>query len=584
MELSWTRSADTVPDPHAETVDRVQLPDMAARERFPEMAAPGYSVHILDILGNVVWANARADDAFLPGGIATVGWKWERAWPATRRLAVRDALDRARSCGTAQFAFEASNEQGRGGLWTVNLSRLPLSAAPGDYLIVIARPAEITSGGSAGLPRPPGIDALTGLPTTGCFNRELARRIAERRQNRTRFALAIIDIDGFKRLNHRIGSEPCDVMLTAFASGVAQQGHEGFYLARTGGDEFSLVVDASDGAAAAQERVATMIQRGVSPISGLDQTSDFSASVGISMFPGDARDAQELTRFAHTALRAAKAEARGSCVRFDGSMRQELQRQSSMLEMARLAIAGDRLQPYYQPKVDLRSGVVVGLEALLRWKSTDGVVHFPGSIAAAFDEPEIARSISDLMLRKVVADVSAWHRAGSALPVAINASPADFRDTGFAERLLQQVDRAGLPTRLFELEVTEGVFLGAGASDVGTALRRLSAAGIRIALDDFGTGYASLSHLKQHPVDAIKIDRSFVSNVATDAEDRAIVGAMVSLSHNLAIEVVAEGIETAGQAALLREMGCQIGQGYLFGRAVPGFEVPTLLRRHLIPA
>lgn len=188
------------------------------------------------------------------------------------------------------------------------------------------------------------------------------------------------------------------------------------------------------------------------------------------------------------------------------------------------------------------------------------------------------------MLRKVIADVSAWHRAGSALPVAFNACSADFRDTGFAERFLRQVDRAGLPARLFELEVTEGVFLGVGASDVGAALRRLSAAGIRIALDFFGTGYASLSHLKQHPVDVIKIDRSFVSNVATDPDDRAIVGAMVSLSHNLAIEVVAEGIETASQATLLRNMGCQIGQGFLFDRAVPGVDVPNLPRSHPIAA
>lgn len=377
-----------MPDPHAETVDRVQLPQMAARERGPRMTAPGYSVHILDILGNVVWANARADDAFFPGGIATVGWKWERAWPATRGLAVRDALDRARSCGTAQFAFEASNEQGRGGSWTVNLSRIPLQAPPGDYLIAIARQAETSAAGSGGLRRAPGIDALTGLPTTGCFNRELARRIAERRHDGIQFALAIIDIDDFKRLNHRIGSEPCDAILAAFADRIAQLGDEGCYLARSGGDEFSLLVDASEGPAAAQEHITALIQHGMRPISGLEHAWDFSASVGISVFPDDAADAQDLTRFAHTALRAAKAVARGRCVRFDGNMRQELQRQSSMLEMARVAIAGDRLQPFYQPKVDLKSGVVVGLEALLRWKSADGVVHFPAALLRRSTNPK----------------------------------------------------------------------------------------------------------------------------------------------------------------------------------------------------
>ncbi len=253
-----------------------------------------------------------------------------------------------------------------------------------------------------------------------------------------------------------------------------------------------------------------------------------------------------------------------------------------MMEVAKVAIASDWIKPFYQPKVDLQSGCVVGLEALLRWQKPGAAVELPGSILAAFDDPELATCISETMQNKVLNDIAAWRRAGSALPVAINASAADFRDPDFAGKFLKKLYEVDIPTHLLELEVTEGVFLGLGAADVEEALRELHTAGVRISLDDFGTGFASLSHLKVYPVDVLKIDRSFVNNLPDSPEDRAIVSAMIGLGHNLAIEVVAEGIEAMQQATLLRDMGCHTGQGFLFSRAVPSALVPHLSRQHIM--
>jgi diguanylate cyclase (GGDEF)-like protein len=539
-------------------------------------------VHVLTTDGVSVWANASARRCSGGWSAALPGWRWDESWPEEDRgkalAAIRSALKR----GHARFAAYTVSESGERRRWDVALTRTSSRADdPTELVIAVAR--EALSGAEAhDFQVMQDVDDLTGLPNRLWFQRELKRRVGGANGSGEQFGLILMDVDSFKQLNSRLGPQAADALLAQFAHELSRAVGEGCFLARSGGDEFALIVPAGGDPAQIRSRFARLIRDCADQVSTGDQFAAFSVSAGISAFPADAACDGELLQNSHTALRAAKAGGRGRCVSFDGRMRQQLQRQSSMLDVARTAIAGDWMRPYYQPKIDLRTGAIVGLEALLRWESADGVVHLPATISAAFDDPEIAASISDLMLEKVIADLTLWKRRGAALPVAINASGADFRDSNFAEKFLARLQEAELPASLIELEVTEGVFLGAGADDVGAALRRLSAAGIRIALDDFGTGYASLTHLKQHPVDVIKIDRSFVSNLATSPDDRAIVGAMVSLSRNLAIEVVAEGIETDAQMALLRELGCHTGQGFLFSHALPGWKVPALVSQHLI--
>jgi EAL domain-containing protein (putative c-di-GMP-specific phosphodiesterase class I) len=241
----------------------------------------------------------------------------------------------------------------------------------------------------------------------------------------------------------------------------------------------------------------------------------------------------------------------------------------AMLRLADAALRDDRIVPHYQPKVDLRDGRLVGLEALLRWHGHDGSIHLPDEIEGAFGDPVLGPRLSERMTTRIIADVSSWRAAGLPCNVAINCASVDVLDEAFADRLLRRLRQVGLPPSSIELEITEDVLLTASPARVEGNLQRLSAAGARIALDDFGTGFASLTHLKRFPVNTIKIDRSFVCNVLDDRGDRAIVAALANLATSLEIEIVAEGVEHPAQADALRAMGCGVGQGFLFGKAEP---------------
>jgi len=265
---------------------------------------------------------------------------------------------------------------------------------------------------------------------------------------------------------------------------------------------------------------------------------------------------------------------------FEPRMREEVQRRSAMVQLARDAIEDDRIIPYYQPKLDLATRSLVGFEALLRWRMPNGRIATPTSIEAAFDDLNVAARLSDRMIDRIVADMRGWLDRGVQFnSVAVNASAAEFRRDDFGERVLDQLRRAGIPTSCFQLEVAETVFLGRGAEYVHRALALLNMRGVVIALDDFGTGYASLRHLKQFPVDKIKIDKGFVRDMAVDPGDEAIISAVVKLGFSLGIKVVAEGIETEEQETRLLELGCEFGQGFLFSRAVPASRVPGLVQK-----
>jgi EAL domain-containing protein (putative c-di-GMP-specific phosphodiesterase class I) len=263
---------------------------------------------------------------------------------------------------------------------------------------------------------------------------------------------------------------------------------------------------------------------------------------------------------------------------FRSDMQLDMQKRQIMLSRARRALDHDLITPFYQPQIDLASGRIAGFEALLRWREKGGRVQFPATIAAAFEDLDLAAAISDSMIERVLIDARAWLDAGIDFGhVAVNASAAEFRRGRFAEQLLERLDQAGVPTRYFQLEVTETVFLGRGAECVDHALKKLSAAGVKITLDEFGTGYASLSHLKQFPVDVIKIDQSFVRVLETDVDAKAIIRAVIHLGQSLNIEVVAEGVETDAQQDFLVSQGCDQGQGFLYSKAVPAPKVQKFL-------
>ena len=409
-------------------------------------------------------------------------------------------------------------------------------------------------------------DPLTLLPNRLALQDELDGAIALAAQSREKIGLLLFDVDNLKRINDTMGHDAGDALLRVFARRLTDVAPEGATIGRLGGDEFAIVMPVVGGPEDVERCAVSLIESLRAPFAFNGRTLDCGASIGASIFPDHGSNPTELLKSADLALYAAKSAGRGRIKLFRSEMRSELQRQFSMINLAKDALTNARVDAHYQPKINLRTNRLVGFEALLRWHDPMGGTHMPAEIRAAFDDPDLSIEITDRMLARVTGNVRRWLDQGfDPISVAVNTSANDFRYDDFAERVLESLARSGLPNRLIEIEVTETVFLGRGAHYVDRALRMLSAAGIRIALDDFGTGYASLSHLKQYPVDILKIDRSFISNLENSPGDAAIADAVIDLGRNLGLTIVAEGVETRAQADHLRERGCAVGQGFLFG-------------------
>ncbi len=421
-------------------------------------------------------------------------------------------------------------------------------------------------------------DALTGLPNRALLQERLDDLLVNAGPS-AEAAMLILDIDNFKTINDALGHEAGDAVLCAIAARLAASVSAEDLVARTGGDEFALLVSARSDQEV--EAIAARIFASLSePISYGARLLECGASIGASFIPRDGTDRSEIMKAADIALYAAKAGGRAHLRIFEPAMMVRVERHQTMIASARQALQQGAVVPYYQPKVRLGTSKIAGFEALLRWRDDGGAIRGPDTLEAAFDDPVLGPLLSERMLDNVLDDIRAWTTAGVDFGhVAINTTGADFRRGNFVEMICERLQARELPPSCIQIEVTENVFLGRGADDVEQALGRLSALGIRIALDDFGTGYASLSHLNQFPVDLLKIDRSFIQRIGQGADADAISSTVISLGHCLGLEVIAEGIETAAQEAHLRRMGCDIGQGFLYSRALPAQQVADLLSR-----
>lgn len=417
-------------------------------------------------------------------------------------------------------------------------------------------------------------DPLTGLANRLRFQMQLGEAIGQAETEGGRVGVLLVDMGSLKQINDHFGHATGDVLLRDFAGRLSETvGSEGT-VARLGGDEFAISLSlppGSDGLGDVIDRLLANLRR---PVLHGEHSLEFRASIGASLYPDHGKDASALLSEADIALHRAKEAGRNRAVLFEPVMRSELQRRESALNLTRTALREDGIVPYYQPKIDLKTGKLFGFEALLRWRHPHKGIQPPGAIAAAFEDHELAVKLSERMMSKIVADMRRWLDQGLNFGhVAVNASAAEFRHEGFAERMLAHLQAADLDPSFFELEVTESVLLESGGQTVEHTLRSLNGAGMPIALDDFGTGYASLAHLKLFPVNTLKIDRSFVLNLEVNHSDAAIVRAILSLGQSLGIRVVAEGIESEAHADFLKSHGCDFGQGYFYGRPSPADEV-----------
>jgi diguanylate cyclase (GGDEF)-like protein/PAS domain S-box-containing protein len=411
-------------------------------------------------------------------------------------------------------------------------------------------------------------DALTDLPNRAHFAVRLERALAQARLDGSRVGVVVFDVDNFKSINDSLGHGAGDAVLRAVADRLSTGLSEGAFAARLGGDEFAIILpNLDEGASTLIKRILEAAAR---PMTIDESVVEVGVSAGAAVWPADGETAEAILKSADLALYTAKARSAGNVESFHPELRDAVESRNSMLRDARDALGEERIFPFYQPKISLASGEIVGFEALLRWQHRERGLQPPGTILAAFEDSALSTQLTDRMLERVLRDMAEWQERGYQTGrIAINGSPVDFRRDDFAERILSRLHALGLPGWLLELEVTESVFLGRDSDTVERALRTLAKEGVTIALDDFGTGYASLTHLQQFPVDVLKIDRSFVSRLdSTNSADFAIVHGVIDIAQRMDIQTVAEGVENEAQLERLCELGCDIAQGFLFGGAL----------------
>jgi diguanylate cyclase (GGDEF)-like protein len=414
------------------------------------------------------------------------------------------------------------------------------------------------------------IDSLTGLHSRIALREKLANSSIAANPLGDSVALILLDLDGFRKINDAHGQNAGDLCLRQVGHQIVATLGTDIFVARMGEDEFAVLVEgpARRSLNDVVKRITDAIQI---PVHFAGQTLQLTSSIGIALrCDGRCFNPDQLIRDTELALLEAKASG-GNCHRaFRRILRETCNEKSETLRGMRRALAAGQLELYYQPKIRLCDGVHLGFEALLRWNKPDGPVLSPGSFMAALEDPALSMEIGDFVIASAIDQARRWRIAHVPFSnIAINLSANQFRDSRLANRILSGISAAGLCPSAIEVEVTEGVILSASADGILSACKTLKQGGVRIAFDDFGTGFASLAHLRDFPVDVIKIDRSFISELGQGETTTTIVNAIVALAHNLSMTIVAEGVETQAQVDFLRAIGCDAAQGYLFGYPLP---------------
>lgn len=413
-------------------------------------------------------------------------------------------------------------------------------------------------------------DALTGLPNRLLFNDRLQSAINESRRTGETFAVLFVDIDRFKTINDSLGHSVGDVLLGTAARRLRASVRSSDTVARYAGDEFTLVlrhIVHRDDALRVAEKICRMLE---APIA-VDGVGDLqiTASIGVAFCPDDASEAEDLLRKADTAMYAAKAMGRNLVQAYVPADGQPAQPHVALEAKLRTAERNGELRVFYQPKLDVASEDIVGMEALVRWEHPELGMVSPGLFIPLAEDSGLIVSIGTWVLREACRATRVWsERFGLALKVGVNLSVLQLRQPGLAEIVRQTLEETGLPPEQLDLEVTESISIKSVPRLVET-LRELRQMGCTIAIDDFGTGQSSLDYLKRFPADSLKIDQTFVRNIGVDPDDEAIVRATVSMAHNMNLAVVAEGVEGEEQLEFLKRAGCEYVQGFLFCRPLP---------------
>jgi diguanylate cyclase (GGDEF)-like protein/PAS domain S-box-containing protein len=547
----------------------------------------GDAVLCTDISGNITYLNLVAE--------SMTGWRREEATgkPLAEVFRIIDGATRKAALDPMEMAVEQNRTVGL----TVNCvlirrdgfeSAIEDSAAPihdragrVTGAVIVFHDVSAARAMSVQMTHSAQHDAVTNLPNRLLLSDRIAQSIALARRQHRPLAIMFLDLDRFKYINDSLGHAIGDELLRSVSTRLLASVRASDTVSRLGGDEFvvllSEITRPVDAAASAKKMLLSL--GGSHAIGGQDLY--INSSIGISVYPEDGEDAETLIKNADTAMYNAKENGRNSFQFFKTEMNVKVVERQSLEGSLRRAIERKEFLLHYQPKVNLETGEITGVEALIRWQQPDRGLVLPAQFVPVAEECGLILQIGRWVLYEACRQAREWQDAG--LPfkrVSINVSAVEFRDKGFVEGVQTILSETGLEARYLDLEFTEGVLME-HAEYTAAILQELKKMGVHLALDDFGTGFSSLSYLQQFPIDVLKIDQSFVHRITGDPDDSPIVGAIIDMGENLKQRVIAEGIETYEQLAFLQTQHCAEGQGYLFGRPVAAAQFAHLLEMGL---
>ncbi|WP_333872966.1 putative bifunctional diguanylate cyclase/phosphodiesterase [Methylobacter sp.] len=421
-------------------------------------------------------------------------------------------------------------------------------------------------------------DALTDLPNRILLNDRLAQAIALACREGEQLAVMFMDLDGFKYINDSLGHGIGDQLLLSVAQCMASCVRHSDTISRQGGDEFVLVLHSIERAEDAAFSAQKILEALALPHRIDQHDLHISVSIGISIYPDDGRDAETLIKNADTAMYYAKENGRNNYKFFEQNMNTLAVERQAIEANLRRALERQEFVLYYQPKVNLHNGAIVGVEALIRWQHPELGLLLPKQFVLIAEDCGLILPIGRWVLREACLQARIWQQAGlPPITIAVNTSALEFRDKTFLENIRATLKDACLESRYLQLELTESVLMR-DADTADSVLHELAELGVNLAIDDFGTGYSSLSYLRQFPIDTLKIDQSFVNQMISNPDDATIVSAVISMGKSLKKQVVAEGVETSEQSAFLQVQRCDEGQGYYFGRPMAAEAFAALLQ------
>ena len=553
------------------------------------LEAMGQPVIATDLEGKVLYWNRAAEE--------TYGWSsGEALGRKSRDLTVpKESLEKAEEVVSElragrTWSGEVLLRRKDGSIVPVFVTATPLFDARGDLAGMIGISSDISERKALQeeLERRASHDPLTGLPNRHTFVERIgqALRRTRRRQNSREVGVLFMDLDGFKTINDSLGHEAGDRLLVTVAERLRNRLRSEDVLARFGGDEFAVLLEDTAGTSEAI-RVAQRIAEDLrEPFTVDDFQVSLSTSIGITLGTAHANDDPErMLRKADSAMYRAKEQGPGRYAVFDPAMQARAQERLELEAELRRALEQEEFVLYYQPEVSLHDGKMVGFEALLRWQHPERGLLKPAAFVPIAEDTDLIAPIGRWVLEEACQQAKRWEEErplASPMTMEINLSSKQLRRQGLVRTVEEALARADLEAHTLALDMTETVLIRT-SEDNTQALDALKEMGVRLGLDDFGTGYSSLSYLKRLPVDRVKVDKSFVKGLGENATDTALVRMIIDLCHTLGVEIVAEGIETSEQAVLLRDMGCDLGQGYYFARPLPGEELAERLPKAFLP-